>query len=161
MKIEQNTFVAIDYTIEVKNGETPQGLRKGFSARFVYGKDPILPALERALMGREQGEEVHVVIPPEQSFGKYDPGLVNKISLEHIHHPDALKEGEYYEEPGPDGRAVRFLVREIHDDYVLADFNHPAAGKTLVLKAMITEVRQASTEEVLNSLRMACAAGGG
>ncbi len=161
MKVDRDTLVAVDYTIKVKDGETPENLQKRFSARFIYGRDPILPALEKALMGHEQDDEIEVVIPPEQSFGKYDPNLVNEIPLAHIRFPERLKVGEYYGEPGPDGRRVEFLVREIHEDYVVADFNHPAAGKILVLNARIAEVRPASFMEIMKALNMACSTGGG
>ncbi len=161
MKVTTDTVVTVDYTLSVQDGETPENLRKRFTARFIYGRNPVLPALERAVIGKDQGENVEVLIPPEESFGKYDPNLVSEIHIKNICFPERLKVGEYYREMAPDGRPFEFLVKKINGNYVLADFNHPAAGKTLILNAKIMEVRPASTIEILKAMNMACTSGGG
>ncbi len=152
MKVENDTVVEIQYMLEVKEGKTPPELSRVFKAQFLYGREPVIPALEKAILGLEEGEEVEVTIPPEQAFGHYDEKLVNEIPLSDLKNPQLLKEGEIYEEIGSHGHPVRFTVKEIKDDSVLADFNHPAAGKDLVLKARVMSVRAASALDILRAV---------
>ncbi len=152
MKIENDTVVELQYKLEIKDDITPPGLSKIFKAQFLYGREPVIPALEKAIFQMSQGDEVEVDIPPEQGFGKRDESLVNEIPLEQIKNPHKLKVGEYHEEITATGQPVRFLVKELKDDVVVADFNHPAAGKDLVLKAKILSVRAASAMDILRAV---------
>ncbi len=152
MQVERDTVVTVNYTLKVKDGETPPELDRPYTARFLYGRDRVLPVLEQALSGREKGENLDLTIPASQAFGYYDEKLVKHLPLETLKHPDRVREGEVYEEMGPDGPAIRFMVRRVHDDHVEADFNHPAAGKDLTLKARIEDVKAASATEILASI---------
>jgi FKBP-type peptidyl-prolyl cis-trans isomerase SlyD len=161
MKVDRDTVVTVNYTVTVKDGKTPEDLNRPFNCRFLYGRDRILPALENALIGHEQEDEIQVNIPPEQAFGPYNPYLIKKIPISDLKHSERLEEGEYYEEFGSNGRLFKFYLKELYDDYVLADFNHPAAGKSLVLNGTISEVKIASIQDIMVAMNAnQCAEGG-
>ncbi len=155
MQIDRDTVVTVHYTLRVKDGETPRELDRPYTARFLYGRDRVLPVLEQALAGRRKGDEFELTIPSSQAFGPYDEKLVKRIPLSALKYRERLKEGEVYEEKGE----MRFMVRRIHDDYIEADFNHPAAGKDLALRATVEDVKAASPMEILAAVN--AASGGG
>ncbi len=159
MKVDRDTVVTVNYTVIVKDGETPEDLNRPFTCRFLYGRDRILPALEKALIGHEQEDEIQVTIPPEQAFGPYNPHLIKKVLISNLNHSGQLKEGEYYEEFGSNGKSIKFYLKELHGDHVLADFNHPSAGKSLVLNGTISEVKAASMLDIMAAMN-ACSGGG-
>ncbi len=159
MKVAGDTVVTITYTLEAADGETPDLLKKNFSASFLFGRNQMLPSLEQALSGHDKGDQVEVTIPSSQAFGEYDEKLVNEIPKSQLLHPERLEEGQVYEEPMGNGQMVRFVVKEIRDDSVVGDFNHPAAGKDLTIKATIEDVRAASAMDILAALNMG--SGGG
>jgi FKBP-type peptidyl-prolyl cis-trans isomerase SlyD len=159
MKITNDTVVTVQYMIRVKDGQTPPDLARVFKTEFLYGRDPVIPAMEKALLNREEGEQFQIEIPPEQAFGPYDEKLVNEIPLSQIRYPDRLKKGELYEEVASTGQVVRFVVKDIGEDYVVVDFNHPAAGKSLLLDVEVLGVRAASAMDILRSI--SCSSGGG
>ncbi len=159
MQVERDTVVTVKYTLKVKDGETPPELDRPYTARFLYGRDRVLPVLEQALSGRKKGEQLDLTIPASQAFGYYDEKLIKPIPLDALKHPELVREGEVYEEASPSGQGMRFMVRRIHEDYVEADFNHPAAGKDLMLQARIADVKAASPMEILASIN--AAQGGG
>jgi len=161
MNIGQDCVVSLEYTIEVVDGKTPPDLAKVFQSEFLYGRDPIIPALGNALLGLEPGDEAEVEVPPEQAFGHYDPNLVKEIPLSRIAKPNELKAGTYYEETHQNGRKAGFMVKEVKDSSVVADFNHPAAGKTLKIKAKVNDVRPATVSDMLRSQSLFRSAGGG
>jgi len=161
MRIEHDTVVTVEYTLTVTGGETPRDLDREFSARFVYGRDRILPALEKALAGHVPQDRIELDIQPDHAFGPYDPHLVSEVRFADLKHPERLRAGEYYEEVGHHGHPLRFFVRELRGDSAVADFNHPAAGKALTLRATVTEVRGASLADILASMNIARGSGGG
>ncbi len=161
MKIRPDSHVIIDYTLVSSTGEISMHEDRGRAVAFVFGRTPLFPALDRALLGLSEGETVEVHLPPEQAFGIHDPTLVERISLEDLQDPDSLRVGGYYEFRDPSGRPCGFTVREIADGYVLADFNHPNAGKAFTLTVTVSQVRPATSSEILTALNLTHSQGGG
>ena len=48
----------------------------------------------------------------------------------------------------PDGQVMHAIVSSITDDSVRLDFNHPLAGKELVFRITVVDLRAASEEEI-------------
>ena len=161
MKVGLDTIVKVDVSMEVKDGDTPDIIKKPSTIEFIYGRDRVHPVLEKAILGHEKDECITVEIPPEQAFGPYNPDLINEIPKANLASADTLKEGEFRQEKTPYGSVISFTVKEIHDDYILADFNHPAAGKTITLNAKILDVKKASIMDIMAAINAARSAGGG
>lgn len=72
MKIEKNKVVTLEF--EMYNGEG-QLLDSSADGPIEYlhgGYDNILPKVEKALEGKNIGEEVDVLMEPSEAFGEYD-----------------------------------------------------------------------------------------
>jgi len=59
------------------------------------------------------------------------------------------------------GQRLNGLVLEITDDVVKMDFNHPLAGENLFFKGQITEVREATEDEIAALVGGGCGCGSG
>ncbi len=149
MKVAPDTVVTLTYRLEIEDGKAPDWFSRPMKARFIYGRERIIPAVEKAIAGREEAETITVTIPPEQAYGPYDESLINEVPLENLKHPEQLKVGEFYEEDVTPGKKMFFLVKEIKEDRVVADFNHPAAGKNVRLIVTIDDVRPATGMDLL------------
>ncbi len=159
-KIGPNRVVTITYQLEIEGRDTPEWFARPMRVNFLYGRDSLMPLIEETLVGRSEGDELVVTIPPEQAYGNYDERLVQEIPLSQIKHPEMIKEGEYYQEITPSGRQVMFLVKEILDDHrILADFNHPAAGHNIKMKIKVEEVREATSFDYMSCDARNCGSG--
>lgn len=123
------------------------------TCRFVYGVDAQYPSVEKALAGREVGDRLTVRVPPEELYGSYDESLVREVPRADCRE-DRLRVGRMYREMRRKC-LVEFMVLEIRDDRVLADFNDPKAGSTAEIHILIVDIREASKSE----LRPSCARG--
>ena len=154
-----NAMVTLTYSLQIEGKETPDWFARPMRVNFIFGRDPLMPLLEKAIAGTKEGEELTLTIPPEQAFGPYDESLVQEIALAQLKHPDLVREGEYYQEVTPSGRRVMFLVKEIREDKVLADFNHPAAGHNVIMRIRIDEVRKLTAQDLLGCDARQCGGG--
>lgn len=161
MKIGMDSFVTINYTLTSQEETPVQKQGQEVTESFIYGRDRILPALEKNLRGCSKDDELELVIPPEHAFGLYDPSLVCEFPISHLQYPDKIQEGERYEERDKNGKPISFTVKEINEKHIVADFNHPYAGKSFTLKTKIVEVRSASCEEILSKISQVTDKGGG
>jgi FKBP-type peptidyl-prolyl cis-trans isomerase SlyD len=113
---------------------------------FVYGVEPQVPTLDKALEGRRPGETVHLTIPPSEIYGAHDPNLIVEIPKKGLI-KQRLQQGQYYRQMKM-GSLVSFKVLEIRPHTILADLNRPLTGIAVVMDAEVLEVRDATPEEI-------------
>src|SRR3989344_7080548 len=91
----------------------------------VLGSGMLIKGFDKALEGKEIGEEFEFDVPPEEAFGQRNPQMVQLVN--------ANKFKEFRPIPGlqvnVDG--VLATVRSVSGGRVTIDFNHPLAGKVL------------------------------
>src|SRR5690606_37708570 len=103
---------------------------------------------ERALAGRQAGDEVEVTVEPEEAYGEYSAELVAVLNRSMFEGVDELAVGMQFHASGPGGGMQIVTIRDIDGDDVTVDGNHPLAGQRLNFKVKIVAVRDASPEEV-------------
>jgi len=157
--IKKDFFVKIRYHLELKEEKAPSWFSQPMEANFILGREPVPKIIEEAVVGKREGEEVEVVIPPETAYGPHLPYLIREVDINTLKYPEKIKVGEWYEETSKYGSRTSFKVLEIDGDKIKADFNHPAAGKTVIMKIKILEARPATSFEILSAEFRACGCG--
>ncbi len=147
MKAEPNTFVAIDYTLSLDSGEVIFKTEDDKPLEFIMGQGQILPGLEKAVEGLEPGESVKVTLEPEDAYGYPKQELFKEIPKENFPQDAEIKPGMCFEIRTLQG-PMMFRVHEVYDEIVVADFNHPLAGKRLHFDITVKEVRELNANEL-------------
>ena len=149
MKIVKNTVVSVAYTLSDAQGN----LIEQSDEPMVYlhgGYDGTFPKIEEVLEGREPGFETQVQLEPDDAFGEYDPELV-KIE-ERNRFPEPLEIGMQFEgtpdESDDELDSLIYTVTDLAEDKVVLDGNHPLAGMALRFNLKVTEVREATADEL-------------
>jgi FKBP-type peptidyl-prolyl cis-trans isomerase SlyD len=109
----------------------------------VHGERRIVPGLERALDGREEGERFHAVVPPEEAYGWPDPERVESVPKSVLDPAGDVRVGMRFEAETPKGIVVATVVALEGDDARI-DSNHPLAGKELHFEVHVLAVRKPS-----------------
>jgi FKBP-type peptidyl-prolyl cis-trans isomerase SlyD len=159
MNIERDSFVRLKYFMEIEGEKTPEWFSRPLEVSFIFGREAIPAIIERAIDGKSEGEKVDLTIPPQSAYGPHLSYLVKEVDLKSLKHPEKVIPGEWYEEVSPYGSRTFFKVIEIRGDKVIADFNHPAAGKNVLMKIDILEVRPATAYEIMSAELRACGGG--
>ncbi len=142
MQIKTYRVIRFEYLLKVK-GEIvershPLTILTHFASHLPAG-------LEQALLDREPGE-YHVVLPPEEAYGPYDPARRVVVSRRDL--PKEPRLGGAFTAEGSDGQPLLYRVVAVEGDTATLDANHPWAGKTLEHNLIIHTVRPADPEEV-------------
>jgi FKBP-type peptidyl-prolyl cis-trans isomerase SlyD len=147
VKIANGMVVSIDYTLHLGDGEIVDSSEEGEPLQYVHGVGQIVAGLERALLGLEKDARTQVVVTPGDAYGEHDPAGVQEVPKQDF--GDELPElGRPYPARGPEGEMVPFVVKEIREDVIVVDLNHPLAGRTLHFDVAVVGVREASPEEL-------------
>ena len=128
--IEAGSRVAVEYTLTDDEGKVLDSSRGRAPLTYVQGESQIVPGLEKALAGMHSGEQKQVVVAPADGYGDLDPAAVAEVPKGMIP-ADALNVGTELVARNSQGTTRLVRVKEIKDDTVVLDLNHPLAGKTL------------------------------
>ncbi|QLF92814.1 peptidylprolyl isomerase [Pseudomonas sp. ABC1] len=148
MLIAANKAVSIDYTLTNDAGEVIDSSAGGAPLVYLHGSGNIIVGLERALEGKQAGDEVKVAIEPADAYGEYSAELVATLNRSMFEGVDELAVGMQFHASAPDGGMQIVTIRDIEGDDVIVDGNHPLAGQRLNFDVKIVDVREASEEEV-------------
>ncbi|MDH0893831.1 MULTISPECIES: peptidylprolyl isomerase [unclassified Pseudomonas] len=148
MLIAANKAVSIDYTLTNDAGEVIDSSAGGAPLVYLQGAGNIIVGLEKALEGKQAGDELSVAIEPSEAYGEYSAELVATLNRSMFEGVDELAVGMQFHASGPDGGMQIVTIRDIDGDDVIVDGNHPLAGQRLNFKVKVVDVRDASAEEV-------------
>lgn len=146
MQIAAGTVVTLHFTLTDDEGNILDQSIDG-SFHYLHGARRILPALEHALTGKEAGDNVEVVVPPEAAFGFRDENLT-EIAPRRLFKGGEVKPGMEFRARGKDGTVVPLKVVRVEGDDIHVDANHPLAGLTLYFNVDVLGVRPATAEEL-------------
>jgi FKBP-type peptidyl-prolyl cis-trans isomerase SlyD len=150
MAIQDNQVVSIEY--EVRDGDKVVDSNMGGAPLvFMYGKGQIIPGLEKGIKDMNIGDKADVLVKAEDAYGEYNAEATQEVPKDQFAGID-LTEGMTLYGQGEDGGTVQVIVKEIKDDSVVIDFNHPLAGKDLMFTVALNNVRDASTEEAMTGV---------
>jgi len=147
MKVQDNSYVAIDYILSLDSGEVVDRSDPGEPFCFVIGFGQVLPGLERGLQGMAEGQSATITVAAEDGYGERKDDLYRGIPREQFPSDIALEAGMVFQMTGPQGMA-RFRVDSVSEAAIVADFNHPLAGERLHFQVTLKEVREARPEDV-------------
>lgn len=150
MAIEANQIVSIEY--EVRDGQNIVDSNIGGAPLvFMFGKGQIIPGLESGIVNMQIGEKSDVLVKAADAYGDYNEDAQQELPREQFAGID-LNVGMTLYGQGEDGGTVQVIVKEVKDDNVVIDFNHPLAGKDLMFTVTINNVRDASAAEAASGI---------
>jgi len=147
MQIAKDKVVSIDYTLTNDAGEVLDSSEGAEPMVYLHGADNIIPGLEKELEGRKAGEALKVSIEPTDGYGEFNPELTQVVPSSMFEGVEKIEVGMQFQAETPDGVQV-IRIAEVEGDNVTIDGNHPLAGQQLNFDVKVTEVRDASDEEL-------------
>ena len=135
MKVENSKFVAVNYTLTV-DGQIADQNQPGHPLEFVCGAGMLLPKFEGALIDKEPGEKVSFTLEPADGYGE----VIAEAIVEFVGNIVPMSDAE--------GHRMNGIIKEVKEESVMMDFNHPMAGKTLNFDVEVVEVRDVTPEDL-------------
>jgi FKBP-type peptidyl-prolyl cis-trans isomerase SlyD len=149
MQIADRTVASFNYTLTNDAGEVLDASAGREPLTYLHGVGNIVAGLEKAMTGKKAGDKFKVDVTPEEGYGVHNPGLVQVVPRDAFRGVDKLQTGMQFRADSDRG-PMTVVITGIEGEQVTVDGNHPLAGTTLHFAIEITEVREASVEEVLH-----------
>ena len=115
---------------------------------FLYGQNQLLAGVQTHLLQKTSGHKAQVRLSPQDSFGLYREDLKVKMPRSKFPKDVEVTLGMKFQTQGPEGQVISVIVKEIQEDFVLVDGNHPLAGLGIVFDLEVLRVRKATDDEL-------------
>lgn len=151
-RVQPGSFLTLHYRLAGPGGDIIDTF-KGKPATLSLGTGELSPALERRLVGLQEGARANFDIPPGEAFGDRNPEMVQWVArrlLNELGGPnEPYQVGDVVQFPTPDGLgSYAGAVRQVGKDgagdgkadAVLFDFNHPLAGQPVTFQVHLIGV---------------------
>lgn len=145
--IDDEVVVSLKYTLTV-DGEVVDSADENEPIQFIQGFGQIIPGLERELYSMAVGQSKKVVVSPEDGYGDLDAEAVMEIPRSEMPDDIPLEVGIELDIVNEDDEELTAVIKEVKDDVVVLDFNHPLAGKKLEFDITVVDLRQPTEEEL-------------
>ena len=147
MEIQKGRVVGMHYTLTNSEGEVIDTSDGRDPLQFLQGYGNIIKGLEAELDGKTLGEQVQVVVQPEDGYGVRHEQLIQQVPITSFEGVDELQVGMQFQAQTQQG-PIPIRVVAIEGEDVTIDGNHELAGEQLHFDVKIESVREATEEEI-------------
>ena len=150
MRVKTGRVVLLDYMVRVSSGKVVETSSGKAPIEYLHGAGQILPALERALEGLNEGQQAAFSIAAEDAYGERKED--NVLELPRSLFPDdvTLSKGLCLYARASGGQSYPITVMDVKEATVMVDLNHPLAGERLFFEVSIRGVRPAGNQELFS-----------
>lgn len=138
--VKKGDKVKVDYVGTFEDGSVFDDSKShGKPLEFEVGAGHVIPGFDNAVMGMNKGEKKSISIEPADAYGEHHAELMMKVSKDMVPTDKEPKPGMMMVVASQDGRKFPAVIKEIHEDHMILDLNHPLAGKKLKFEITLVE----------------------
>jgi len=144
-RVQPGSFLTLHYRLAGPDGAAIVNTFDGQPATLSLGTGELAPAMEQRLVGLAEGTRTTFELAAGEAFGERNAELLQRVKrslLAEFGDPDeTYAVGDVVQFPTPDGQGrYAGVVRELADDWLLFDFNHPLAGRPVTFEVELIGV---------------------
>ncbi|MDR9456240.1 MAG: peptidylprolyl isomerase [Salegentibacter sp.] len=141
-QVKQNDTVKVHYTGKLTDGQVfDSSVERGEPIEFTMGEGQLIPGFEKGLIDMKVNEKKTINISKEEAYGEPREELIQEVPKSQL--PEEIKPevGMGLVSKSPDGQEMNLVVKEVKDESIVVDGNHPLAGKDLVFDLEVVEIK--------------------
>lgn len=155
MTVRKDKVVSLVYELrlDAANGEVVESLTEDRPLQFLYGSGNLLPKFEANIDGLKIGDSFDFDLTAVDAYGEINADAIVEVPISAFEmdgkvDENLLKVGNNIPMRDNAGNRLNGVVKEVTDEVVKMDFNHPLAGNHLFFKGQVTDIREATEEEL-------------
>lgn len=134
--------VKVNYVGKMADGTVFDSSEGKKPLTFIIGQQEVISGFDQAVVGMANGDKKTVEVPFSEAYGPHHDKLVEVVQLSMLPDDLELTVGGQLEVTREDGEKMYFFIRELTDETVTLDANHPLAGKDLTFDIEMLDVQK-------------------
>ncbi len=102
------------------------------------GQGQLIPGFEKGLLEMQEGDKKTVTIPHLEAYGVIRNELIAEVPKDRV--PENVEAGQMLQTMTQQG-PMNVIVKEVNEDHVVLDANHPLAGKDLTFELELISIK--------------------
>jgi FKBP-type peptidyl-prolyl cis-trans isomerase 2 len=135
--IKENSSVKVHYTGRLTDNTVFDSSINREPLEVKLGEGNLIPGFEKGLYGLSAGEKTTIRISPNDAYGQVMEERIQEVEKQYV--PEDAYAGQELTAETPQG-PITVVVKEIKENTVVLDGNHPLAGKELIFDLEVIEV---------------------
>ena len=140
-QVKENNTVKVHYTGKFPDGKVFDSSEGREPLEFTLGKGMMIPGFEKGLIDMKVNEKKTISINKEEAFGEPREDLIHEVPKTQLPQDMEVKEGMPLVSKSPEGQEINMIVKEVKDESIIVDANHPLAGKDVVFDLEVVEIK--------------------
>lgn len=141
MQVLNDSAVLLNFTLKLADGSVAESTQAhGKPALFRLGDESLSPALEAELFGLSTGDKKTFTLAGEHLFGKYNPDLIQYFMPSDFAESGVPEAGTIMLFTAMNGSEMPGIVRDVTEDSVTVDFNHPLASEEVTFDIEVVSI---------------------
>lgn len=144
MVIKKGDKVSLDYEGKFEDGTVFDSSKHGEHSHpleFEVGAGHVIPGFNDAIIGMKKNEEKEFSIESKDAYGDYNPELKKDVPKEILPKDQEPKVGMGLMMQSQTGQQIPAKIIAVNDKTITLDLNHPLAGKKLIFKVKVVEIK--------------------
>lgn len=147
MNVSKDKVVSIEYKLTGDDGTLIDSSEGRGALSYIHGHGNLVSGLEKELDGKEDGAGFTAQVTPEEGYGTYDDSLLFEVPKERFKEFGEIEVGMQFQAETDQGHQI-MEIKNVGDESVVVDANHPLAGQNLNFEGTIVGVRDATGDEL-------------
>ena len=147
VEISKDKLVKLHYKGTLDDGSVFDSSEGKEPLEFISGVGMIIPGLDKGIEGLKIGDKKQIKISSKDAYGPLLPEAVQEVPKEQFPKDLKLEVGMQLAAQGPQG-TIPVVIKEVGENSIKVDFNHPLAGKDLTFDVDVIDVKEATPEDM-------------
>ena len=132
--------VNVHYHGRLRDGVTFDSSAGREPLAFTVGIGQVIKGFDDAILDMKPGDKKTVDIPVNDAYGPLNEDMIFTFPLADFPEDMVPEKGMELQMNDNDGNMFTVVIREIHDDHVVLDANHPLAGQDLIFELELVSI---------------------
>ena len=141
VKVHYHGTLSTGETFDSSNGREP--------LEFTVGSGQVIKGFDEGVKGMSVGEKRKIEIPVQDAYGEKSQELI--IEFPKTQFPEDMNPevGQQFMMSNGSGESFSVIIKEIKEESVLLDANHPLAGQDLTFDIELVEIAPPASKIIL------------
>jgi peptidylprolyl isomerase len=139
-QVKSGDTVKVHYHGKLTDGSTFDSSEGREPLEFEVGSGMVIAGFDNGVTGMEVGEKKTIEIPVDEAYGAKQDDLLMEFPKTNFPADMVPEVGMQLNMSNGSGQNFPVVIREVKDDVVVLDANHPLSGEDLVFDLELVEI---------------------
>jgi FKBP-type peptidyl-prolyl cis-trans isomerase 2 len=148
-QVKSGDTVKVHYHGKLTDGTTFDSSEGRDPLEFEVGSGSVIAGFDSGVTGMSVGDKKTINIPVDEAYGQKQDDLLMEFPLDRFPSDLQPEVGMQLNMSNGSGQNFPVVIREVREDSVLLDANHPLAGEDLVFDLELVEIVQPKSRIIM------------